>query len=100
MLPKNSISFGTSPFLTSSPIIIYLADGLGNPLSEKYQEIRVNYWNWTYVNPNDTYMAYTTDEIPLEPCDFNEHMGKFRNFFELSGYCPHFIYQLHVCFYG
>ncbi len=67
--------------LADSPIVIYLTDGLGNPLDKNYAELRVNYWNWTYAKPNDTYRSYTTDEIKLEDCNLDSHFGKYKSFF-------------------
>jgi hypothetical protein len=54
--------------ISNIPLAMYLTDSLTDPISAKYYELRVNYWNITYKNPNDTFTTLVANEIPLEPC--------------------------------
>ena len=72
--------------LSTSPLMILLTDGLGSPIDDKFQEVRINFWNYTSVEGSN-YSSYQVYEIPLEPCQ-NSSFGEFAPLF--SSYLKQF----------
>jgi len=73
---------------SSSPIIISLSNGMLEPIKDDFHEIRVNFWNWTRHNSNDTFFSLKTPEIDLEPCDSSRHFGNFAGLLETIPFYP------------
>ena len=39
--------------ISSSPLLLLLKDGLNNPISDEYHELRINFWNFTKEEGDD-----------------------------------------------
>ena len=66
--------------------MILITDGLGNPIDDIYQEVRINFWNYTSVEGYN-HSSLHTNEIPLEPCQsngFGEFASLFNNYINMS----------------
>jgi hypothetical protein len=67
--------------LSDSPMLMIITDGLTNPVSEEFHELRVNFWNYTRKE-NEQFNTLKINEIELEPCKLNKHFGGYADMFK------------------
>jgi hypothetical protein len=82
LIYNESSSIATTINMKKSPMMVGFVDTLNRPVDERFYEIRINYWNFTKVNPEDKSNTLRQYEIPLETCNISKHYGEYGSYFE------------------